>query len=195
MKKLVLAMACVLSLGLLASCKQGVQDVKLTNQEKTESSKYVGTTTFSATKKTITGTAANGTVTYAYTDATGYTISANAKLFKSSVQKSKSYDTVESNVEGSWTLTVSYDETYTVGGTSTTSKGNTVSFTIYKVGDKYYCDNANYALTSSTSTSTAATTETEVTFTAGSPDEAEFTVTGLGIKNSILWSSISFKRA
>ena len=194
MKKLVLAMACVLSLGLLASCKQGVQDVNLQNQEKSEKTAYVGKTTFTATKQTITGTTANGTTTYAFTDASGYTISANAKLFKSKVESDKDRDTYTSNIEKSWKLTVCYDETYTVGGTSTTTKGQTVEFNIYKIGDKYYSDDANYALTSSTSTSTAATTETELTLTA-SPDDAEFTVTGLGIKNNIKWSSITFTRA
>ena len=48
MKKLVLAMACVLSLGLLASCKQGTQDVNLKNQEFSTNSQYVGDASFSA---------------------------------------------------------------------------------------------------------------------------------------------------
>ena len=193
MKKLVLAMACVLSLGLLASCKQGVQDVNLQNQEKSEKTVYVGKTTFTATKQQV-NASATAPVTYSIGDASGYTISANAKLFGSKVESDKDRDTYTSNIEKSWTLTVCYDETYTYGGTSTTTKGQTVSFKIYKVGDKYYCDDANYALTSSSSNTTAATPETVLTLT-GSPDDAEFTVTGLGIKNNIKWSSITFTRA
>lgn len=66
MKKLVLAMACVLSLGLLASCKQGVQDVNLQNQDKTEAGEFYGKLEGTFKLQTTTGA---GT-TLAYTDAT-----------------------------------------------------------------------------------------------------------------------------
>ena len=110
MKKLVLAMACVLSLGLLASCKQGVQDVNLQNQEKSEKTVYVGKTTFTATKQQV-NASTTAPVTYSIGDASGYTISANAKLFKSKVESDKDRDTYTSNIEKSWKLTVCYDET------------------------------------------------------------------------------------
>ena len=174
MKKLVLAMACVLSLGLLASCKQGVQDVNLQNQEKTTEFKNVGKVTFtSIAQKEITGAGTTASP-YAISDVTGQSFTASDYKFASEISATKDKDALTSNVEGSWTFNIAFKQSWTNGSAEVV-----VPVTIYKVAGKYYTDKANMTLT--TSGTFKATREAVVTFSEGDPESDTFTIDSLGI--------------
>ena len=178
-------MACVLSLGLLASCKQGVQDVNLKNANDTESFANVGKTTFTAVKQTRSGTA----IPYAWTDATGITVSESAYKFASSIKATKEQEAVTSNVEKTWTLKIAY-KTTTTG--ATTSDETVATVKIYKIGSNYYTDDA---FESTATGSAVATREAAVKFTEGDPESDTFTIESLGVVDGIKFSNIKFTKA
>ena len=184
MKKLVLAMACVLSLGLLASCKQGVQDVNLQNQEKSEASEYYGS---------VTGTFAIQKVS---TDGKSYEADTAAKdtLVGSDVWKfsklswTESSQTTDTNYK---TYTLKAEFAYNSNATTTTeAESKSASIEIYEINGKFYYN--DYAA------SPISTKRTEIKLT-GTPADSEFTIETLGYitVNNKVWSTkdIKFKRA
>ena len=179
MKKLVLAMACVLSLGLLASCKQGVQDVNLQNQEKTEAYEAKGTVTFDAARVVTTGTfpSKSWTTTNAPTNTS---LSATTAKAFAKVEKTKKFDSRDSNYEE---YTITFDVVY---DGDTTSANNVLSYstgktvTLYKIGDKWYTDDANI------DANYTSTTKALVEFAEGSEPTGNFTIKSLG---TVAWGT------
>jgi hypothetical protein len=184
MKKLVLAMACVLSLGLLASCKNGVQDVNVKNANDTALFSNVGKTTFTATKQTVSGTA----TPYTWADATGVTVSESAYKYASSIQATKDQEAVTSNIEKKWTLKIAYKTTLTG---ATTSSEAVATVNIYKIGSNYYADDAFESAATGTG---VATKESAVKFTEGDPESDTFTIESLGVVGGIKFSNIKFTK-
>ena len=188
MKKLVLAMACVLSLGLLASCKQGVQDVNLQNQEKTETYEAKGTVTFDAARVVPTGTFPSKSWTTTGAPANTSLSATTAKAF-AKVVKSKSFDTRDSNYE-EYTITfdVVYNENTTSANTVLDYSSTDKTVTLYKIGDKWYTDNANIDANYNS------TTKALVEFSEGDPT-GNFTIKSLGTVawGTGNWSITNFK--
>ena len=169
MKKLVLAMACVLSLGLLASCKNGTQDVNLKNQAATEGYAFYGDVagTFVCQKTTGSG----DSLAYTAEDATVHaTLAPSSNWAFSSLSWSTSTDKVDTNYT-TYTLIIKF--AHNTGATNAVSTADTKTFTIYKIGDKYYTD--------SFTTSPSSTKKAEVKFTEGTPEDSKFTIESLGI--------------
>ena len=175
MKKLVLAMACVLSLGLLASCKQGTQDVNLKNQAATEGFRYFGSVSFSAAKQNIVAdNTTTGTSKFeASTAKTSMTYSDKEKF--ASISYRVDLDKPEGNFK-TYTLGIPYvidSDTDTNLASDLTYGSFTVN--IYKIGDKYYTDDANKDAT------TGNKTKAEVKFSKGNPESETFTIESLGV--------------
>ncbi len=192
MKKLVLAMACVLSLGLLASCKQGTQDVNLKNQAASEEFRYFGSVSFSASKQNI-EVDNTTTGTYKFTASTAKTSMTYSDKEKfAQVSYKVDVDKPEGNFKV-YNLLIPYviDSNTETNTVSDLSYG---SFTvnIYKIGDKYYTDDANKDAT------TGSKTKAEVKFSKGNPESETFTIESLGVLASPAnWSvsNITFTRA
>ena len=206
MKELVLAMACVLGLGMLAaSCKQGTQDVNLTNQQKTEATEFRGTAAVSATAKSVTDTTPTATTrNYAFTATTGVSVVATGLKFDAKLTTEKKSDAYDSNVEGAWKLVVPFvRKTTTTNGNVTTITEVPTSATLnfYKIGDKYFFDDGVYSVANATSTSVKSTKEKEVTLGEGqSFDDGKVTINGIGLikaadDNYYDVASITFTRA
>ena len=179
MKKLVLAMACVLSLALLASCKQAasVQDVNVKNQESTAASIFYGDASFTASF--VTGGTADGTtgvVPYiADTSATNKSVAySNAKRY-ASIKWEQNTETVDTNVKTyTFELPVVYNPaTNATTGTQTQLVYKTLKFNIAKLGDDYYAD-----LTTDASLGDKVT---KIEFSDGNPESSEFTIKSLGV--------------
>ena len=189
MKKLVLAMACVLSLALLASCKQAAstQDVNLKNQAATEVSTYKLDVTGTFALQTTTGTGTSTAYT-ADTTANHATLVPSDAFGFSEITCDINRDKVDANYK-QWTLKVMFAHNTGASGAANTSAKKT--FTIYKLGDKYYIDDYK--------SSYFTTGRAELTVT-GSLDDAEFTIASLGFispdNSSEVYSSgsITFKR-
>ncbi len=190
MKKLVLAMACVLSLGLLASCKQGTQDVNVKNAADTEAYLYYGSASFSASAKTdVVDDAAAGTRKWAAADNKSLEYSEQKKM--ASITWGTNYEKTESNYK-SYSLSIPCRY---CADTTATNKSYTypnISVTIYKIGSKYYTDNANYDAKSTNPN------RAEVTFSKGNPESETFTIASLGVIYAGSYfdvSNITFTRA
>ena len=192
MKKLVLAMACVLSLGLLASCKQGTQDVNVKNQESSEVYQYYGTVSFSASAKTsVVDDASAGTYKW---DA------AEHKSLEYSEQKGQAWigwgtdrEKRESNYKY-YTLEIPYKYCTNTEATIKSYSYRTATINIYKIGNKYYTNNANLDAKSTTAN------RAEVTFSKGNPESETFTIASLGVidagsSNYFDVSNITFTRS
>ncbi len=185
MKKLVLAMACVLSLGLLAvSCKQSVPEA----DGKTEAYYVKGTVTFDAARVVTTGTfpSKSWTTTGAPTNTS---LSATTAKAFARVSKTNQYESVDSNFDQ---YTVTFDVVY---DDDTTSSTNVLSYptasssvTLYKIGDKWYTDSANIDANYSS------TTKALVEFSEGDAT-GNFTIKSLGTVNwgTGNWSITNFK--
>ena len=194
MKKLVLAMACVLSLGLLASCKQGTQDVNLKNQAATESNDYLGKASFTASlQKRETSDTTTGAKKWVADD-TKKSLSYSEHQGWASVSWGASRDKVEGNYK-SYTLNIPYvydSDTNTGANNVSDLEYGTITLYIYKIGDKYYTNSANY------SPDTTNATRAEVKFSKGNPESSEFTIDSIGVyyAKSNYWtiSNITFKR-
>ena len=162
-------MACVLSLGLLASCKNGTQDVNLKNQAATEGYAFYGDVagTFVCQKTTGSG----DSLAYTAEDATVHaTLAPSSNWAFSSLSWSTSTDKVDTNYT-TYTLKVQFASSSTA--TNATSSSANKTFTFYKLGDKYYMDDFVAG------PQTAQTKKAELTLT-GSPEDSEFTVADLG---------------
>ncbi len=131
MKKLVLAMACVLSLALLASCKQAAstQDVNLKNQAASEAGSYKGTVTLTADAGSY--SAATWTSTASTTD--GFLVGPNY----ATISWDKNRDNVGTNYK-SFTLTFDVFYATDTAATSNGSSYTSTSISFDKVGDDYY---------------------------------------------------------
>ena len=167
MKKLVLAMACVLSLGLLASCKQGVQDVSVKDANDTEASKFYGEVegTFTCQKLSSSGDA------YTADDATIHTTLAPSSNWEfSEISWTKDSEKLDTNYT-TYTLTVQFTKSTTAS--NATSAAAKKTFTFYKLGDKYYMN--NYV----SGPQNSQTKKAELSLT-GTPEDSEFTVADFG---------------
>ncbi len=179
MKKLVLAMACVLSLGLLASCKQGTQDVNLKNQAASENFTYYGSASFSAAKKSIIVDTSSTVGAKKFDAVSNTSMSYSDKQQLASISwNTSNYDKTESNYK-TYTLVVPYvidsDTTANANNLSDLSYGK-FTIVIYKIGSKYYTDSANKDPT------TNAATRAEVEFAdSNRPDSEKFTIKSLGV--------------
>ena len=197
MKKLVLAMACVLSLALLASCKQAasVQDVNLKNQEFSTNSQYYGDASFSAAfvKLAAAADATTGITAYeADTATTNQSVAySNAEAF-ASVSWSKGSQSESTNYE---TYTFKLPYVYNSNTTATTNTSGVLSygvwtFNIEKIGDAYY--------TTDVVTNSQTGKLTKVEFSEGDFDASEFVIKSLGVKTvgtkSVSLSNIKFTR-
>lgn len=197
MKKLVLAMACVLSLGLLASCKQGTQDVNLKNQAATESYRYDGPASFSATKMVLEADSNSTVGAYKFTASTAKTsmvysdkrtlATISWKLGSDKVEGVKTYDlyipyVIDSDTDSNNLSDLSY---------------GAFTINIYKIGDKYYTDSANVDPTIANNNGwNNATTRAEVKFSKGNPESETFTIESVGVlTNGWSVSNITFTRA
>lgn len=196
MKKLVLAMACVLSLGLLASCKNGVQDVNLKNQEKTEAYSVKGATTFTAALKTQSGSFPSTTWTASST--TTKSLAGSEVVQFSTVEKTKGSDTVDSNYE-LYTLTIAYAYNANTSATNPTYTYGTKAIKIYKIGDKWYTEDGNNDANYWSSSATAAERKAVVEFSEGDLSASTFTIKSLGVVNiaSDTWelTNVKFTKA
>ena len=187
MKKLVLAMACVLSLALLASCKQAAstQDVNLKNQEKSESSAYIGALTVSADPVSLDTTA------HAYKSTTSTTDAFVVNGF-ATVKWEESSDTKDTNYK---LFTISYEGAIDSVNTDTAlpTSYSTKTIEIYLIGGEYY------VLTSNVDANNNVTTgKTKIKLESGDPASGSFEFTGLGVlanDTSISYSKITFKAA
>ena len=196
MKKLVLAMACVLSLGLLASCKQGTQDVNVKNSADTEAYFYYGTGNFSAVcAKKSTPAATTGSQSWEADSDTKKSLSYNEKKQPASIKWSTDAEKVEGNNK-KFTLTIPYvydSNTNTGADTVSDLKYDVFTVTIEKIAGKYYVSDAN----EDANTNEATFTEVEFSENKG-PDSSEFTLKSIGVKSveGQTWtiSNITFKR-
>ena len=182
MKKLVLAMACVLSLGLLASCKQGTQDVNLKNQEKSQSFEYKGTVTVSAT---LVQTSDDGKSYVSKSVTPMPSLSGSEYKGFATLTWGTSYDTRESNYTE---YTLKFYTEYNSGATNATTQYNDVStLTFYKIGDNFYYDNYK--------SSPTATGKVKLDLPKGKPGDSEFTISSLGYisSNSETWKIENLK--
>ena len=169
MKKLVLAMACVLSLGLLASCKQGVQDVSVKDANDTEASAFYGEVegTFTCQKTTGSG----DTLAYTADDAATHATLAPSSNWKfSEISWKKESEKVDTNYT-TYTLTVQFAKSSTASNATSEEKAKT--FTFYKIGDKYYMN--DYV----SGPQASQTKKAELSLT-GTPEDSEFTVADFG---------------
>ena len=130
MKKLVLAMACVLSLGLLASCKNGVQDVNVKNANDTEGALFVGTVELTATP------VQSNTSTKAWEASTPANDAFAVGPQHATVAWATSSEKYDTNVKN---FTLKFYVEYNGDTTSTSHNPSYVekSVTFYSVGDKY----------------------------------------------------------
>ena len=171
MKKLVLAMACVLSLGLLASCKNGTQDVNLKNQAKTEVYSAKGTVTFTAAAKAQ-GTEAFGSKTWVAGTANQSLAGSEVVQF-STVEKDVNRDSVDANYE-QYKLTIAFAYCANTTATTPSYSYGTKEINLYKIGDKWYTDDANRDANYN------AERKAVVEFSEGDPT-GNFTIKSLGV--------------
>ena len=160
MKKLVLAMACVLSLALLASCKQAAstQDVNLKNQEKAESYAWKGAVT-------LTADAVSGTTAYTSTAAAdGFTVGPQF----AEIKWSEGADTLDSNYKD-FALTFYADYNNNTAATNYNPSWALVTLNFSKIADKYYVQYTAPSTIGSTTVVKAVTVD-------GDPLSGEFTI-------------------
>ncbi len=195
MKKLVLAMACVLSLALLASCKQAasVQDVNLKNQEFSTTSKYVGTASFTATFMTLDTANTNATtgVTPYKVDTTVTTKSfVYSELGNGPATVSWNKSEAESSNYEEYTITIPYVYNANTASSAVSNLTyGTFGLPVAKIGDDYYAK---------IKTDSTAAKFTKLEFTEGNPEESKFTLKTAGIViaqgETISLSNITFER-
>ena len=181
MKKLVLAMACVLSLALLASCKQEAasSDVTVKNQVANQSYTYKGNV--------------SGTFTPQKTESGKWVKDADAED-KLSTSSTWGYSEI------SWTIDMGDNyqdylltaELAYKADSSSDPEPAQLSWTIYKLGDKYYIDDYQGA------DQTVAPAKAEIKIKDdGSLEDDEFVITDLGIvgSNGVTWKVTDLKFA
>ena len=178
MKKLVLAMACVLSLGLLASCKQGVQDVNLQNQEKTEGFDFFGTVVVAADPVSLDTTAHAYKSTSSTTD--GFVVDGFA-----TVSWTKAADTVTSNYK-SFTIKFSGATDNNTSDTAKPSSYSDKTVTVYVINNEYYVKSSDVDANNNVTTG-----KTKLTLSSGDPETGSFTLTGFGVTSENIDLSIS----
>ena len=172
MKKLVLAMACVLSLGLLASCKNGTQDVNLKNQAKTELYSVKGATTFTAALKQVDGTFPSKT--WKADDAKKSLAGSEVVKF-SKVERDANHDSFDTNYD-LYKFTIAYAYCGATDATNKTYTYGTKEINLYKIGETWYTDDANRDANYDTNAERRA----KVEFSEGDPS-GNFTIKSLGV--------------
>ncbi len=184
MKKLVLAMACVLSLGLLASCKQGTQDVNVKNSADSEKTAFAGTVSLSATPVYPDTTDKAWKATAAANDAFSVGPQFATIEWESGAEK------VDTNFSA---FTLKFNVDYNSDTTSTTYNPvyDEATIKFIKVGDKYY--------TYSKNVNANGTVDSKVELTVtGNPKEGKFTIDGSFIasldSNTAQISQIKFEK-
>ena len=199
MKKLVLAMACVLSLALLASCKQAAstQDVNVKNANDTQGSSFACDASFAAAFVTPgTADATTGVAGFvADTATTNQSVAfSNAEQF-ASISWSKSYETLDSNYT-EYTLMLPY--VYNSNTAATTNKASYLTYgkfggnngiKIWKLGDDYYA---------TLTTDSTGDKVTKLEFTEGNPEASEFVIKSFGVwtvgSKKVSLSNVKFTR-
>ena len=173
MKKLVLAMACVLSLGLLASCKNGVQDVNVKNANDTEGAAFAGT--IALTADAVDG----GTTAYTSTTSTtdGFLVGPQHAIvsWKKDVEKGDGNITELSIVfYAKYVLNTGATTTYTYGDS------DKVTLKLLKIGDNWYNEAALEAASTGEKSAPKKIEKVE-----GDPLTGSFTFEGLGVSSQI----------
>ena len=178
MKKLVLAMACVLSLALLASCKQAASttDVNLKNQEFQTASNFYGDASFAAAFVTLdTANATTGISAYkADTATTNQSVAYSSAKQLAKISWSENSQSESTNYE-TYTFVVPFVWNSNTAATTNTSgvlAYGTWTFTIEKIGDDYFAKITNDSTGSNW---------TKLEFTDGNPEASEFVIKSLGV--------------
>ena len=142
MKKLVLAMACVLSLALLASCKQdAASSISVSNQEFQEGSIYYGDFSFTAAPKEA-GTPVNGVTPFvaATGAAKDVSLAYSSKKKFGSISWGETADKVNTNYT-TYSLTIPYAYCDDTTADPKVYAYSSVTLQIYEIGGEYFYDN------------------------------------------------------
>ena len=170
MKKLVLAMACVLSLALLASCKQeAATDIAVNNQEFSTRTSYIGTVAVTADPVSL------NTTDHAYKSTTSTTDGFKVDSAFATVEWSEGAENTSSNYK---VFTLSFKGAIDADTTDNTLPTSYSSYSVkfYEIGDKYYVE-----ASSVDSNNNVTTAKKEIELEDGDPASGSFTFKNIGV--------------